>query len=334
MPRSTALPALAAEALDVLYQHRLLSTPQLHEILAPCYATRSLVRLLDLLRLKGLADSVQARTATGRGHRNWFLTELGADVVEAVPNRAESRRRLLTPVLAAGQIQAHTLAVNDVGIAFLRAAQERGDDFGPHSWRHEVAHDLGRGGRRTRSLVIADAVLRYWMKSADGRIAVRYRFLELDRANRLVDDVAGKLARYAELREVWGERRTAGRRADDDAPAWPLLYRHFPGVVVVLANAARSNLERRLANLLALCNTDPDLSGPDGVFVAFALFEELMTRSPFAPIFRRPGSEGRVNWLGQADDQAPPGRPRPEPGDSAQRGVPRPRHARSHRRSR
>src|SRR2546427_2896875 len=187
MPRDIALPALAAEALDLLYQHRLLSTPQLREILTPSYTERSVVRLLDLLRERELAASVQARTTTGRGHRTWFLTERGAEVVEAVPNRAEARRRLLTPALAAGQLQAHTLAVNDVGISFLRAARERGHDFGPHSWRHEVAHGLGAPTGKSRSLVIGDAVFRYWMTLPDCRIAVRYRFVELDRANRLVD---------------------------------------------------------------------------------------------------------------------------------------------------
>src|SRR5437660_254346 len=101
------LPASAAEALDLLYQHRLLSTPQMHELLATPYTKRSVVRLLDRLAGRGLAACVQARTETGgRGHRLWFLTQLGAEVVEAVPDRAETRRRLLTPALAAGQLQA------------------------------------------------------------------------------------------------------------------------------------------------------------------------------------------------------------------------------------
>jgi hypothetical protein len=52
-------------------------------------------------------------------------------VVEAVPNRAEMRRRLLMSAMASGQLQAHTLAVNDVGIAFLAAARERGPRFWP-----------------------------------------------------------------------------------------------------------------------------------------------------------------------------------------------------------
>src|SRR5262245_57142919 len=269
MPRNSALPIPAAETLDLLYQHRLLSTPQLHELLGSRYAERSVVRLLDRLSQRGLVTSVPARTETWRrGHRLWFLTEPGAEVVEAVPDRAETRRRLLTPALAAGQLQAHTLAVNDVGIAFMRAAQERNHDFGLYSWRHEVAHDLGRRMGRGRGQVIADSVLRYWMPLPAGRIAIRYRFVELDRANRLVDDVAGNLSRYALLREVWSMRRAAGHETADEAPGWPMLYRHFPGIVVVLANPGRANLQRRLANLLALCRADPELGSPDGVSVS------------------------------------------------------------------
>ncbi len=301
MQRDSALPTPAAEALELLYQHRLLSTPQLHELLAARYAERSVVRLLDRLSERGLAAAVQTRTETWRrGHRLWFLTEPGAEVVEAVPDRAETRRRLLTPALAAGQLQAHTLAVNDVGLAFMRAARQRSHDFGPYSWRHEVAHDLGR---RARGQVIADSVLRYWMPLPSGRIAVRYRFVELDRANRLVDDVAGKLTRYGLLREVWSERRAAGRDASDEAPSWPMLYRHFPGIIVVLANAGRANLQRRLGNLLALCRADPELGSPDGVAVSFVFFDELMARGPFAPIFWRLEGERPVSWLGQEDDQ-------------------------------
>jgi Replication-relaxation len=299
MRRDLALSIPAAVALELIYHHRLLSTPQVHEILAGPYTERSVVRLLDQLRDRELVASLHVRRPGGRqGHRLWFLTQLGAEVVEAAPGRAETRRRLLTPALAAGQLQAHTLAVNDVGLAFMRAARVRGDDFGPYSWRHEVAHDLGRRLGKGRGQVIADAVLRYWMPLADGRIAVRYRFVELDRANRLVDDVAGKLARYAELREVWDERPRTGREAGDEAPAWPTLYRHFPVIVVVLANAARANLQRRLSNLFALCRADPEGS-PDGVSVYFVFFEDLRARGPFAPIFRRREAERPVNWLGQ-----------------------------------
>ena len=303
MPPELSLTTTATEALDLLYQHRLLSTPQLGELLEAPYTERSVIRVLDRLRNRELVDSVAARTRYARrGHRLWFLTQLGAEVVEAVPDRAESRRRLLTPALAAGQLQAHTLAVNDVGLAFMRAARQRGHDFGPYSWRHEVAHELDHRTAGGRGHVIADSVLRYWMPLPDGLIAVRYRFVEVDRANRLVDDVVGNLVRYARLREVWADRRAAGRDPRDDAPRWTMMYRYFPGVIVVLTNAGRSNLTRRLSNLLALCRAEPELGSPDGASVSFVFFEDLMARGPFAPIFRRLEGERPVNWLGQERD--------------------------------
>src|SRR5262249_58541953 len=108
-------------------------------------------------------------------------------------------------------------AAEEAGFASAQPPRQRNRDFGPSSWRHEVAHDLGSRSGRGRGQVIADSVLRYWMPLASGRIAVRYRFVELDRAHRLVDDVAAKLARYAQLREVWSERRVASRDAASGA---------------------------------------------------------------------------------------------------------------------
>jgi hypothetical protein len=59
------------------------------------------------------------------------------------PGRVETRRKLLSPMDARGPLRAHTLAVNDVGIAFLKAARPRAEDeCGPLAWRHEVAHPI------------------------------------------------------------------------------------------------------------------------------------------------------------------------------------------------
>ena len=218
-------------------------------------------------------------------------------MVEAVPNRTETRRRLLTEPVAGGQLQAHTLAVNDVGIAFLHAARLRGHDFGPLSWRHEVAHQLNLG-RRYPDLLVADSVLRYWTASLDGETALHYRFLELDRANLLMDDLVAKLARYARLYRLWTEqRRTAAGGLE--APAWPAFYRAFPNVLVILANPGRANLPRRMETVRALCHAEPELRRCPPLSISFALFEDLTAWGPFAPIFRRPGDDQLFNWLGQ-----------------------------------
>ena len=74
----------------------------------------------------------------------------------------------------------------------MEAARERGDDFGPFAWRHEVSHPpLARAGRRRRRL-IADAVFTYLRIEEDG-VAIEQRFLEIDRATLTVDRLAAEL---------------------------------------------------------------------------------------------------------------------------------------------
>ena len=76
--------------------------------------------------MTGLADRGLAEHAAGpRRQGLWFLTESGADTIQAAGTLAETRRRLTTPAQAAGPLRAHTLAVNDTGIAFVKAARER-----------------------------------------------------------------------------------------------------------------------------------------------------------------------------------------------------------------
>jgi hypothetical protein len=300
----------AVAALEALYRHRLLSTSQLHEMLMPEHTLRWARRILAGLAAAGMVGAVRARRPEpGPGQRVWYLTALGAEAVEAAPGRGDQGRRLLTPTQASGPLQAHTLAVNEVGLAFLRAARRLGHDFGPHSWRHEVGHELGRRGRRGGGLLIADAVLRYWMTAPGGRTVPRYRFLELDRANQLVDDVVGKLVRYARLFRLWQERQAAGEGPAGGMPDWPLLYRAFPNVMVVLANPDRMSLHRRMASMLALCRADPEIRSRDGVTVSFALLDDLVALGPFAPVFRQSEDGAWVNWLGEEG----------EPGDRERR---------------
>ena len=118
------LPAIAPAMLAGLYQHRLLSTKQLHALYTPHHRLRWTRRVLGRLAARGLLDRVQVP----RTRSLWFLTEYGADTVETAGPRAEPRRRLSTVAQAEGPLRAHTLAVNDVGIAFVQAARERVGD--------------------------------------------------------------------------------------------------------------------------------------------------------------------------------------------------------------
>lgn len=274
--------ATAVAVLESLYQHRLLSTRQAHTLHAPHARVHAMQRTLARLRAGGLAASVHLPGRLGL----WYLTDRGLDTVEAIPNRVETRRKRISHDQAAGPLQHHTLAVNEVGIAFVAAARQRGDDCGPYAWRHEIAHPLGR--RRTDRL-IADAVLTYQLNQPD-ETSFHYRFVELDRATRANNDLARRLARYATLYRHTDP--TAG------APAWRRLYPVFPELLVVLAGADRSRLERRRETVLALCEQEDELAATPQVRISICLLDDLAAHGPFAAIFHTPADpDTATDWL-------------------------------------
>lgn len=279
----------AVEILESIYQHRLLSTRQIHDLHNPTSSYRSTQQILSRIRVAGLADRVRLPG----GLALWFLTKTGTEGVEEIPDRVEERRKLILPEQASGPLQAHTLAVNDVGVAFARMARKRGDEFGPFGWRHEIAHPLEPLRRRNRQRVIADAVLTYEAVNGGGITSIHYRFLELDRANRPADDLAAKLGRYGRLYRLPGS--TAGK----GVPTWKDRYRVFPNLLVVLAGRSRSALERRRRTLLLLAERDPDLGRAQEIDVAVCLLADLRTDGPGAAIFARPGAADKsTHWLG------------------------------------
>jgi hypothetical protein len=289
------LGATGVEILESLGQHRLLSTRQIHELHTPTSSLRWTRELIARLRDDGLA----AAARKPGGLRLWHLTDAGADALESIPSRAEGRRSAVTPEKAAGPLQEHTLAVNDVGLAFVRAARERGDECGPFDWFHEIAHSLGPPpGRRAPEQLIADAVLTYQLAEEGGGASVAYRFVELDRANRSAAELARRIGRYARLH---------GRMVADEDPAvgrvalWERMYPVFPGVLVVLAGRrSDERLEERRRTVLALCGSDPELAARPEVEVSICLLDPLFSRGPFAPIFRSI-AEPRVDvdWRGE-----------------------------------
>jgi hypothetical protein len=284
--RPASLPAIAVAVLQSLYQHRLLSTAQVRAIHAPDATLRHAQALLADLERRGLA-----RHARGRhGLKLWHLTHRGADAAET-SGELDVPRKLLSAERAAGPLQAHTLAVNEVGIAFMRAARQRGGEFGALSWRHEIAHVAGPArGRRGVELVIADALLTYLLTDEDG-LSLEYRFVELDRATLPLDRLAAKLARYARL------YRHVPKGARE--PGWRSHYPTFPGLVVVLADRPRRLLERRRDAALSLCEADPEFAQAE-LSVSICLLDDLSERGPFAPIFAHAADlEPAVNWLGQ-----------------------------------
>jgi Replication-relaxation len=290
------LPAVAPAMLAGLYQHRLLSTLQLHALYTPHHQLRWTRRVLGRLEARGLLDRVQVP----RTRSLWFLTEYGADTVETAGPRAEPRRRLSTGAQAEGPLRAHTLAVNDVGIAFVRAARKRGDECGPDSWRHEIAHPIPPArGARPAELLVADALLTYLQAAEDGSFVLHQRFIELDRGTaRPSEQLASKITRYARLRHY-----TGAASASTDVPSKPLwrnYYRSFPHLLIVLADQTSERIRQRIHRTLALHQSDPAKDHEGTVPVSFVTLEDLTQQGPFAPIFASAEHPGQpVDWLGQ-----------------------------------
>jgi hypothetical protein len=279
-----------SEIVTAVAQHRTLTTTQVWKIELPNRGRRWAQIHLARARERGLLESVSLPASS---ELLWFVTEAGAEIAQRT-NRNADPPKLLSGDQAIGQLHAHTLAVSDVALCFLRAARERGDEFGPLSWRHEVAHPLAFGRGRRPRFVVADAVLTY-MLTADGDdgVSLVHRFLELDRATEAVDRLAAGLGRYADL---YRAEREPGQ------PAWQELYPVFPSVLCVLTGAPRDALERRRMAVLALLEADPRLASLPAVAISVGLLEDLQERGPFAPIFDELTEPGqRVDWLGTHD---------------------------------
>ena len=289
------LGAAGVEVLQSLHQHRLLTTRQVHRLHSPRASRRWAQELLHRLWAAGLA--AMARDERGGGGA-WYLTAAGLDAAETITSRAEERRKLVTPAQAAGPLQQHTLEVNEVGIAFVEAARERDEEFGPFDWRHEISHRMSPPGTRRRAeSLIADAVLVYQRGMGASGVTFHYRFLELDRATMSAAHLASRLGRYGRLHRV---PAGAGDSLEGSALAWERLYPVFPAVLLVLSGGSAEALERRRETVLALLAEESDLQGSPEVEVAACLLPELVDRGPFSPIFRRdrePGAD--VDWLGE-----------------------------------
>lgn len=297
---AVGLSPLAADALECVYQHRLLSTGQLHEMVAPVQALRRTQRRLAALADRGLLAHVIQRGVAHRPTRLWHITDPGTAVVEASPDRTETRRKVLTPAQAAGLLAQHTLAVNQVGLTFLQGARQRGDeDVSWRSWRHELAHPMTPGGPRNRQVVIADAVLGYPLRQPDGRVAFHHRFIELDRATVPVDQLAHKLARYTRLYH----HTAPAQPGSPTRPAWQQRYPAFPGVLLILTGQPRPALERRLRTLLALCASSPELTDTPQVKITLGLLEDLVSEGPWAPVFLSAiRADKWVDWLAEESE--------------------------------
>ncbi len=290
------LPPVAGAMLAGIYEHRLLSTIQLHALYTPHAQPRWARQVLTLLELRGFVDRIRSP----RQLSLWFLTNSGADAVEAGGARVEFRRRVTSREQAEGPLKKHTIAVNQVGIEFVRAARERGDECGPDSWRNEVAHPISqtRAGKPAE-LVIADALLTYLQTTDDGALALHQRFVELDRGTRTTEQLAAKITRYARLRHY----APAPSGENPPEPLWRNHYRAWPHLLIVLADQSRETMRQRVQRTLALQASDP--AGRVGqIPVSFVALDDLSARGPYAPIFLNAQQpEQPIDWLGQPRSQ-------------------------------
>lgn len=273
-----------------IYQHRLLSTTQLHDLYTPSAGERWTRTVLALLEHRGLVDRIRSP----RRLSLWFVTDSGGDAVEMTSAVGEIRRKVATREQAEGPLKAHTIAVNQVGVVFVLAAREHGDECGPDSWRNEVAHPISLArGRRPAQLVITDALLTYLEARSDGGLALHQRFIELDRGTLSAEQLASKLTRYARLRNFTVLTDSSAE------PLWRSYYRAWPHLLVVLADQSRARMNQRMQRTLALHASDP--ARPGAIPVSFVALNDLGHYGPFAPIFftaQQP--EQPVDWLGQS----------------------------------
>ncbi|OIV37005.1 hypothetical protein BIV57_13535 [Mangrovactinospora gilvigrisea] len=284
-----SLSEFASGTLQLLYQHRMMTTRQLSTLLFPHRGKGSYVpRILAELRDAGLIDAVRAHGSGPLKSRPyvWFLTESGAEL-GCGPEQAQ-RAHQVTVESASGPRQQHTLAVNDTGVAFATHARRLGHECGSLDWVPEVAHRLRDGRARFASdHVISDAVLRCTHIAPSGRRSLLTVCLELDRATMATHRLAEKLdayGRYFEYVPSYGDRPR--RSAASTRPAWRYRYPAFPRLVVVFTGAAEPVLERRIRDLAALAAAQPRLARlAPNLLIGATTLTRLQDAGPWAPIF-------------------------------------------------
>jgi hypothetical protein len=267
-PDRLHIPLVGHDILRGLYTHRLLTTTQVHELYAPDHSLRW--ALLSLTRLEDDGLIARVRVAGSRQHA-WYLRPAGVALTEG-PG-VEVRRYRMDARRAVAPQQAHTLATNEVGLCFVRAARAHGDDCWSEAWRNEAAHRIGQGGRG--EVVISDAVLDYTVVEA-GVSTYLCRFVEVDRATKKLEVFIRQLEAYARLYAC--------------RPAWR-AYPIFPPVVVVMTGPPEKVLLRRIDALDRLLPLSAPLANASEVVIFATTLEQLRTHGPHAPIFWQSGQD-------------------------------------------
>lgn len=286
-PGPTGLGPIAQQAAHVLYQHRLVSTRQLHRLITPNHTRAEyLRRQLHTLRNAGLAENVGRRT-TGQTELLWWLTEKGAGAVESTCLLPQRPYRM-SPAAALGPLQEHTLATVETGLAFVDWARRLGHECGPLDWAPETAHhyrDDTRPG--TDVSLVPDAVLNYVHTDPQAKTRTLLTFfIEVDRTQMTIARLAQKLHAYAAYQAYTPPRAArstnTGRRTN--TPAWRHRYPAFPRLLLVLTGAPEKRLATRIADLRCLAANDPTLTNTT-LRAGATTLNQLRDHGPFVPIF-------------------------------------------------
>jgi len=264
-----------------------MTTRQLQQLLQPhttypVYLRRQLARLRDL----GLVAATSRNRGGGQGELAWYCTTAGAEVVEAA-GELTVRAYRMSEQAAASQLQEHTIAVNDTGLAFVAAARAAGDECGPLDWEAELAHRVRDGDSRIGddAFLVPDAVLRYTHRTHKQTVAAF--FLEIDRATMSPGRLVDKLRAYARYQSYVptlpaGRSRAAGQVG---AESWRGRYSAFPPVLFVFTGASAAALARRTSDVRALAGSDVRLRrAAQRLQAGVTTLHHLQSAGPWAPV--------------------------------------------------
>lgn len=282
--RQFAVPAAGIDVLEALWFHRLLSIRQINRLYMPENGERHTRKVMSELAGWGLVQPIAARSSGAPNY--WFLTAEGGRTVQQVSDNIHGQAPSAEAV--ASVFQAHTVALNDVGIAFVESARERDDDCLPLAWEHEVEHRMGNAAGQ---IFRCDGLLRYGIMNRNKAIQ-RHYFVEVDRCTETIDQLCEKLRRYANYRRWIDPEATPGMTLGG-REAWRHRYPAFPHLLFVFApsraNHTRETLIKRARRVLSMAAQDPivraTLSGTDDFVVGACLLEDLQRKGPYEAIF-------------------------------------------------
>lgn len=290
----TVAESVEHRALALLAQHRLVTTPQIHQMLRPDKTRQRTGRILNQLREERLIAFTFVPGSTRL--RAWFLTARGVRVTARWPELRGNTAQAPESARDASLRAAHTLVSVRTHLAFLADARVRGDEYGPLDWVPEVSHRLPDTGGEDR--LIADAVMHY---TASSPRRLQYRaFVEVDRATMSSERLARKLISYARFHDYVPQQ--PGRRgtvADQAAMlAWHRFYPRFPRLLFVLTNASPVTLEHRIEDLRAMTAGHQLVARlAKSVPLGAAVLEDLEEHGASAPVWTPLSGPGdRCSW--------------------------------------